>query len=174
MSGDILLGVVIGAHGLGGEVKVKSFVSDIENLRGYGPLHTNDGRTFVVESARSAKPDIAVVRFKGVSDRDASEALKGTELFVRRDALPPTDADEFYHADLAGLRVEDTEGRTLGTVKAIHNFGAGDVIEIEQADGGDIFLPFTRETVPIVDVAASRIVVAVQKDDAAEDERGVE
>ncbi len=175
MSGDILLGVVIGAQGLSGEVKVKTFTAAIENLRGYGPLHAQDGREFIVASARPAKADIAVVRFKGVDDRNAAEALKGTELRVARDALPPTDDDdEFYHADLVGLRAEDAEGRTLGTVKGIHNFGAGDVIEIERADGGDIFLPFTRETVPTVDLKASRLVIAVQDDQAAEEEHGVE
>ena len=88
MSGDILLGVVIGAQGLSGEVKVKTFTSAIENLRGYGPLHDKDGREFIVASARHAKADIAVVRFKGVDDRNAAEALKGAELRVARDALP--------------------------------------------------------------------------------------
>lgn len=175
MSDDILLGVVIGAQGLSGEVKVKTFTSAIENLRFYGPLHGKDGSEFIVVSARHAKADIAVVRFKGVDDRNAAEALKGAELRVARAALPPTeDDDEFYHADLVGLRAEDAEGRTLGTVKGIHNFGAGDVIEIERADGGDIFLPFTRETVPTVDVKSSRIVIAVQDDSAAEEEHGVE
>jgi 16S rRNA processing protein RimM len=174
MSGDILLGVVIGAQGLSGEVKVKTFTAAIENLRGYGPLYAQGGREFIVASARHAKADIAVVRFKGVDDRNAAEALKGTELRVARDALPPTEDDEFYHADLVGLRAEDAEGRALGTVKGIHNFGAGDVIEIERADGGDIFLPFTRETVPTVDLKSSRIVIAVQEDEAAEEEHGVE
>jgi 16S rRNA processing protein RimM len=174
MQDDILFCAIIGAHGLSGEVKVKAFVSELENLRGYGPLHTSDGRAFVVENARPVKADIAVVRFEGVATREAAEALKGTELFVARDVLPPPDEDEFYHADLVGLRVEDVEGRTLGTVKGIHNFGAGDVIEIEQPDGGDIFLPFTRESVPTVDIKSARIVVAVPRDDAAEKEHGVE
>jgi 16S rRNA processing protein RimM len=174
MAGDILLGVVIGAQGLSGEVKVKTFTSAIENLRGYGPLHGKDDREFVVVSARHAKADIAVVRFKGIDDRNAAEALKGTDLRVARNALPPTQDDEFYHADLVGLRAEDGEGRSLGTVMGIHNFGAGDVIEIERADGGDIFLPFTRETVPAVDLKASRLVIAVPEDEAAEEEHGVE
>jgi 16S rRNA processing protein RimM len=174
MSDDILLGVVIGAQGLSGEVKVKTFTAAIENLRGYGPLHAQDGRELIAVSARHAKADIAVVRFRGVDDRNAAEALKGTELRVAREALPPTDDDEFYHADLVGLRAEDAEGRTLGTVKGIHNFGAGDVIEIERADGGDLFLPFTRETVPTVDLKSSRIIIAVQEDEAAEEEHGVE
>jgi 16S rRNA processing protein RimM len=174
MPGDILLCAIIGAHGLSGEVKVKAFVSELENLRGYGPLHTKDGQVFVVEQARPVKADIAVARFKGIATREAAEALKGTELFVARDVLPPPDEGEFYHADLVGLRVEDVEGRALGAVKGIHNFGAGDVIEIEQPDGGDIFLPFTRESVPTVDIKSARIVVAVPRDDAAEKEHGVE
>jgi 16S rRNA processing protein RimM len=174
MPGDILLGVVIGAHGLSGEVKIKTFVSEVENLRRYGPLHAKNGRAFVVDQIKSAKANVAIVRLKSVSDRDGAEALKGVELFVARAALPAPDTDEFYHADLVGLRAEDEDGRSLGVVKGLHNFGAGDVIEIERGDGGDIFLPFTRETVPIVDIPSARIVVVAPRDNAAEEEHGVE
>lgn len=168
MSRDILLGVVIGAQGLKGEVKVKTFTESPDKLGAYGALHAKDGRRFVVQTARAAKADIAVVRFDGVADRNAAEKLKGLELFVARDALPPTDEEEFYHADLIGLAAHDTDGRVLGTVSAIHNFGAGDVIAIARADGSDMILPFTRGVVPTIDVKAGFIVIAVPEE--AEDD----
>jgi len=166
---DILLGVVIGAQGLGGEVKVKTFTETPENLGAYGALHAKDGREFVVRATRAAKAGVAVVRLEGVIDRDAAERLKGTELFVARNVLPATDADEFYHTDLIGLAVHDVEGRALGTVSALHNFGAGDAIEIARLDGGDMILPFTRETVPMIDIKAGRIVVAAPEETGTED-----
>jgi len=169
MSRDILLGVVIGAQGLKGEVKVKTFTESPEGLGAYGALHAKDGRAFTVRAARNQKAGIAVVRFDGVNDRNAAEALKGTELYVTRDALPPPDEEEFYHADLIGLSVHDTEGRVLGTVSAIHNFGAGDVITIARPDGGDMFLPFTHAVVPTIDVSHGFVVVAVPEE-AEEDE----
>jgi 16S rRNA processing protein RimM len=168
MSRDILLGVVLGAQGLKGEVKVKTFTESPDKLGAYGALHAKDGRTFVVHTARAAKSDIAVVRFDGLADRTAAEKLKGLELFVTRDALPPPDEEEFYHADLIGLAAHDSEGRVLGTVSAIHNFGASDVIAIARSDGGDMILPFTHAVVPTVDVKAGFVVVAVPEE--AEDD----
>ncbi|HUO92584.1 MAG TPA: ribosome maturation factor RimM [Rhizomicrobium sp.] len=164
MSRDILLGVVMGAQGLKGEVKVKTFTESPESLGAYGALHAKDGREFVVRAARNAKADIAVVRFDGVNDRNAAETLKGLELFVARDALPPPEDEEFYHADLVGLAAHDAEGRVLGTISAIHNFGAGDVVAIRRADGGDMFLPFTRAVVPTIDLSHGFVVVAVPED----------
>ena len=115
-------------------------------------------------ATQPVKADIAVVRFRGIADRDGAEALKGCELFVSRDALPPAGAEEFYHADLIGLAAVDAQGRTLGTVKGLHNFGAGDVIEIMRSDGDEILLPFTREIVPIVDLKGGCIVVAAPEE----------
>ena len=169
MSRDILLGVVIGAQGLKGEVKVKTFTESPEKLGAYGALHDRNGRAFVVRAARTAKADIAVVQFEGIADRNAAEKLKGTELLVARAALPQPEDEEFYHADLIGLTAQDGEGRTLGKVSAIHNFGAGDVIAIARPDGGDMFLPFTRAVVPTVDVKQGFVVVAVPEE-AEEDE----
>ncbi len=131
-SRDVLMAAVIGAQGLKGEVKVKTFTATPEAVGAYGPLHTKDGRCFTVIAARAGKNGEAVLSLAGVSDRSAAEALKGVELYVPRAALPATEGEEFYHADLIGLRAEDVEDRVLGTVKAIHNYGAGDVIEIEQ------------------------------------------
>jgi 16S rRNA processing protein RimM len=173
-SKDVLLGVVIGAQGLKGEVKVKTFTESPEKLGAYGPLHGASGRQFRVSSCRAGK-DGAIVAFEGIADRNAAERLKGTELFVARAALPKTDAHEFYRADLVGLRAEDSEGRMLGTVSAIHNYGAGDVIEIARDDGsGTVLLPFTREFAPLIDLAQGRIVIAVPEEVEAETHGTVE
>lgn len=168
MAADILLGAIIGAHGLKGEVRVRTFTETPDGLGAYGPLHAKDGRRFTVSAIRAVEAATAVVRFEGVDDRSASEALKGVELYVARAALPATEAEEFYHADLVGLRAEDEEGRLLGHVRGIHNFGAGDVLDIEKPDGSEALLPFTREFAPMVDVKAGRIVLAVPEEVEAE------
>ena len=155
----------MGAQGLKGEVKVKIFTATPDALPRYGALHAKDGRTFTITAFRPAKPGEAVISFSGINDRNAAEALKGTELFVDRDALPVTAEEEFYHADLIGLDAHDSEGRVLGKVAAIHNFGAGDVIEILRPDGDNVLLAFTRETVPTIDISGGRILVAVPEDD---------
>src|SRR5215472_854010 len=164
MSSDILLAAVIAPHGLKGEVRAKLFTSAAGKLGAYGALHTRDGRVLNVASARDAKEDEAIVSFKGIADRDAAEALQGAELFVSRGALPALDETEFYHADLVGLAAHDAEDRLLGTIAAIHNYGAGDVIEILRDDGDSVLLAFTRENVPVIDLEARRIVVAVPEE----------
>jgi 16S rRNA processing protein RimM len=173
-AGDILLGVVIGAVGLKGEVRVKTFTATPEAITQYGDLHTKDGRKIAVVRARGGKGDDVTLALKGVADRTAAEALKGTELFVPRGALPAVDDGEYYHADLIGLAAHDGEDRRIGTVKAIHNYGAGDILEIETPDGSDILLAFTRETVPEIDIANGRMIIAVPPDDEAERQHGVE
>lgn len=173
MARDVLLGAVIGAQGLKGEVKVKTFTQSPERLGAYGPLHTKDGKRFRVLSVREAK-DAAVVVLDGVNDRNAAEALKGAELFVPRSALPKEEADEFYHADLVGLRAEDTEGRAMGTIRAVHNFGAGDVLEIVRDDGDEVFLPFTREVAQEIDIEGGRIVIAAPEEIEAGEKGSVE
>lgn len=161
---DVLLAAVIGAQGLKGEVKVKTFTTTPEALARFGVLHARNGRRFTVTSARATKPDEAILVIAEIVDRKAAEALRGLELFVERNALPPTDHEEYYHADLVGLRAEDSEGRALGTVHAVHNYGAGDVIEIVRADGDAVLLPFTRQTVPLIEIDVGRIVVAVPEE----------
>jgi len=174
MSRDVLLGVVIGAQGLKGEVKVKTFTETLETLGAYGPLHTRDGRKLTITELRESS-GLAVVHFDGVNNRDAAEALKGAELFVSRATLPGTDEQEFYHADLLGLRAEDELGRVIGKVIAVHNFGAGDVIEIARDDAnGTVLMPFTREIVPTVDLAQDRVVVAAPEEVEAETKGSVE
>lgn len=174
MSRDILMGVVIGAQGLRGDVRVKTFAAAPGRLHAYGSLHTNDGRRFEIADMRAIRDDVVSVRFKNVESRRAAESLKGTELYVSRAALPATDANEFYHVDLIGLRAEDSEGRLIGEVRAIHNFGAGDVIEIARGDGDTVLLPFTRESVPAIDLDARRIVISEPVDDSAIEKRGIE
>jgi 16S rRNA processing protein RimM len=149
------------AHGIRGEVKLWSFTADPLAVTQYGPLQTEDGkRRFEIEAARPAK-DFLVARLAGVTDRNAAEALRNTDLYVSRDRLPPIEEDDtFYHADLIGLAAVDESGTALGTITAIHNFGAGDLIEIAPAAGGEaLLLPFNETTVPSVDLEAKRIVV---------------
>ena len=165
MAREVLLAVIIGAQGLKGAVKVKLFTETPEALPSYGPLRDSQGKTYEITAFRAAKPGEAVISFSGIGDRNAAEALKGIELFVDRDALPATAEEEFYHADLIGLDAQDSEGRVLGKVAAIHNFGAGDVIEILRPDGDNVLLAFTRETVPTIDIPGGRVVVAVPEDD---------
>ena len=160
----ILLGVVTAAHGVKGEVKVKTFTQSPEGLRAYGPVIIEDGRQFEIAALRSSKPDEAIVRFAAIVDRNAAESLKGQRLYVPRAALPAPEAGEFYHADLIGLRAEAPSGNPLGTVRGVHNFGAGDVIEIEFADGTTEFIAFSDANVPAVDIAEGRIVIELLPD----------
>ncbi len=161
----VCLGQIGAAHGVRGEVRLRSFTSDPQAIAGYGPLESEDGRVFAIESLRPAKnPEMHhfVARISGIRDRDAAQALANTRLYVPRERLPePEQPDEFYHADLIGLAVVDPAGENLGTVVAIHNFGAGDLIEVRPDGGGNTeLLPFDEATVPAVDIAAGRIVVA--------------
>jgi 16S rRNA processing protein RimM len=168
VSRDVLLAAVIGAQGLKGAVKAKIFTADPDALARYGVLHDARGKTYEITAFRPAKPGEAVMSFKGIGGRTAAEALKGTELFVARAALPVPHEDEFYHADLIGLEAFDSEGRLVGKVAAIHNFGAGDVIAIARGDDDEVLLAFTRETVPQIDIAAGRITIAVPEDEEGE------
>ena len=159
----------MGAQGLQGAVKVKLFTEAPEALSSYGPLHDARGRKFEITAFRPGKPGEAVISFAGITERSAAEALKGTELFVSRAALPASAEEEFYHADLIGLEAQDGESRVLGKVAAIHNYGAGDVVEITRPDGDSVLLAFTRETVPTIDIPGGRVIVAAPEDDEDND-----
>jgi len=156
----VCLGQIGAAHGVRGEVRLRSFTSDPAAIADYGPLETEDGRVLEIETLRPAK-DHFVVRLAGIRDRDAASALTNAKLYVPRERLPQTEsADEFYHADLIGLAAVDQTGRTLGTVVAIHNFGAGDLIEVKpQAGGNTELVPFDVTHAPDVDIASGRIVI---------------
>lgn len=149
----------IGApHGVRGEVRLRAFTVDPATVTRLGPLTSRDGRSFTIETLRPAK-DVFVARLKGVGDRTAAEKLTNLELYVAREALPEPEAEEFYHADLIGLAATRADGTAVGTVVAVHNFGAGDVLELRPASGPTVMLPFTRAAVPVVDVAGRRLVV---------------
>ena len=161
MANRICVARIGAAHGVRGEVKLWSFTEDPAAVAHYGPLETQDGtRCFEIETLRAAK-DHFVARIAGVNDRDAAEKLRNIELYIPRARLPKIEeADTFYHADLVGLDAVTPDGARVGTVHALHNFGAGDIIEIAPAGGGDpLMLPFNETTVPKIDVAARQIVV---------------
>jgi 16S rRNA processing protein RimM len=127
------MAVIGAAHGIKGELRVKAFTGDPLALGDYGPLHAADGRVFEIANLRP-QGEVVVARFKGISDRNAAEALTGTELFIDRSALPDdADEDEFYHADLVGLAVRDETGAEIGSVTAVHDFGGGDILEIRHS-----------------------------------------
>ncbi len=144
-----------------GEVRLKSFCADPEAIAGYGPLWTEDGaRSFTVKLTRANVSGGLGVRLSGVLTKEQADALKGTQLYVDRDRLPSLPDDEFYHADLIGLTAQDTGGVVLGTVRAVHNHGAGDLLEIlGPGMKAALLVPFTLAVVPTVDLAAGRIVV---------------
>ncbi|HZP71424.1 MAG TPA: ribosome maturation factor RimM [Pseudolabrys sp.] len=149
------------AHGVRGEVKLWSFTEDPAAVATYGPLETEDGtRRFEIESLRAAK-DHFVARLSGVGDRNAAEQLRNLELYIPRSRLPKiNDRDTYYHADLIGLDAVTPDGVQIGTVHALHNFGAGDIIEIMPVGSGEpLILPFNDVTVPRIDLEAKQIVL---------------
>jgi 16S rRNA processing protein RimM len=154
----ILLGVIGGAHGIKGEVRIKSFTEDPRDIKAYGPLFDAKGNAYTLRSARIQK-NVVVVSIAEVTDRDQAEKLNGTELFVDRSALPEDDADEFYQADLIGLDVETVTGEAVGVVIAFHDFGAGEVIEIRPARGATVMIPFSEAAVPEIDMERGVMLV---------------
>ena len=142
-----------------GAVKLWTFTEDPLAVKHYGPLTTKDGaRQFEVATAREANGHL-VATLKGVATREEAERLNGIELYIARDKLPATDDDEYYHADLIGLAAVTTSDQPLGRVLAIHDFGAGTIIEIAPPQGPTMLLPFTNAVVPTVDLAGGRVVI---------------
>jgi 16S rRNA processing protein RimM len=147
------------AHGVRGAVKLRTFTEDPLAVKAYGPLLTKDGaRQFEVTHAREAKGHL-VATLKGIATREDAERLNGLELYIAREKLPATDENEYYHADLIGLAAVTPANEPLGRVIAIHNFGAGDIIEISPQSGATMLLPFTNAVVPSVDLAGGRVVI---------------
>jgi len=152
------------AHGVRGEVKLWPFTEDPMAVIDYGPLSTKDGaRQFEVVRARIAKDHLVAV-LKGIATREDAERINGIELYISRDKLPATEAGEYYHADLIGLHAVDTAGAVIGKVLAVHNFGAGDIIEITPAQGPTLLLPFTDAVVPTVDLADGHVVIVLPQE----------
>ncbi len=157
----ILLGVFGAPHGVRGELRLKSMTGEPAAIGRYAPLTTADGsRTFRIQSLHPVKADMLVARVEGVTDRDAAAALTNTGLYVERARLPPPDEDEFYHADLIGLSAEDPGGVAVGSVAAVLNFGAGDLLAVRRDGRDDLLVPFTRVFVPVLDFSGGRVVVS--------------
>ena len=160
LENPVLMGTVGAAQGLRGEVRVKSYTIDPTSIGDYGHLHTEDGRSFEVLEVREAK-NVVVVRFRGVNDRNAAEALNGLDLYIERDNLPDEelDEDEFFYADLEGLEAVDTTGRSHGKVTGIFDFGAGDLLELKGPGRRPVLIPFSEWSVLEIDLEAGTMLV---------------
>ena len=169
----VLLGRITGTHGLKGEVKIATYTGEPGDIAAYGALASAEGRCFHISAIRSVKGGTVIAVLSGVTNRDEAEKLKGTELYVSRAALPPPgDDDEYYHSDLIGLNAVSPDGETIGKIIGVHNFGAGDLLEVRfegqrQAD----LIPFESTHVPRIDLAAREVVVVrpVYQSESAED-----
>ena len=156
----MLLGEIGAAQGLKGEVRLRSYTQDPEAIARYGALEDEHGRAIEIERVR-VTPKALIARIKGVTTREGAEALTSTKLYIDRARLPEREEDEWYHPDLIGLAAIDLDGIEIGTVVAMHNFGAGDLIEVQPTTGGaTVLVPFTRDTVPEVDVEGGRLTLA--------------
>ena len=169
MPAHICIARIGAAHGVRGAVKLWTFTEDPFAVKAYGPLVTKDGsRSFEVATAREAKGHL-VATLKGIATREDAERLNGIELYIAREKLPAPDENEYYHADLIGLAAVTTANEPLGRVLAIHNFGAGDIIEIAPPGGSTMLLPFTNAVVPTVDLKAGRVVIELPKEIEGDD-----
>jgi 16S rRNA processing protein RimM len=168
LSDRLLLGVIAGPRGIKGEMKVKSFTGQPEDIAAYGTLVDETGETSFKVKLVGMTKGLPVIRIKGVVDRNQAEALKGQELYISRDKLPKTDDDdEFYYTDLIGLTVQTADGDIFGKILRLENFGAGDVLEIQPEGKGAkaaILIPFTKEMVPTIDIAGGFVVIDLPDD----------
>ncbi|MDW9637984.1 ribosome maturation factor RimM [Sinorhizobium meliloti] len=160
LKNPVLMATIGAAQGLRGEVRVKSFTDDPAALGDYGNLHSEDGRVFEVLEIREAK-NVVVVRFRGINDRTAAEALNGLELFIERDNLPDDDLDEdeFFYADLEGLEAVDRTGKSYGSVTGVFDFGAGDLLELKGPGLRPVLIPFTEWSVLEIDLEAGKLII---------------
>jgi 16S rRNA processing protein RimM len=166
----ILIGVFGAPQGVRGEVRVKSLTAEPNAIGAYGPLTDKKrARAFLFDSLRPLKDDMLVARVAGVATRDAAEALRGVEIFARRDQLPPPAHDEFYYDDLVGLEAVDAAGGRIGRVASLMNYGAGDVLEIAPQGGETLLLPFTKSVARRIDFDTGRIVIEPPREVEAED-----
>ncbi|MCW5702619.1 MAG: ribosome maturation factor RimM [Bradyrhizobium sp.] len=164
MAAPVCVARIGAAHGVRGAVRLWTFTEDPLAVQSYGPLMTKDGaRQFEITSLRAAK-DHMVATFTGIASRNDAEKLNGIELYVPRERLPATDDGEYYHTDLIGLAAVNAANEPLGRVVAIHNFGAGDIIEIAPAKGATMLLPFSNAVVPTVDIPGGRVVIELPQE----------
>jgi len=157
----VCLGVVVGAKGLRGEVRIKSFTEVPGDVGAYGPITTDDGRKFevtVIGEPSRAAAGVVIAKLSGIEDRTAAEGIKGTRLCVERSALPAPESGTFYHADLIGAEVRLTNGKVLGRVSALHNFGGGDMLEVGEGRNS-ILIPLTDEVIAELDVTGGKVTV---------------
>jgi 16S rRNA processing protein RimM len=163
LENPVLMATVGAPQGLRGEVRVRSYTADPTALGDYGHLHSEDGRSFEILEIREAKT-VVIVRFRGVNDRNAAEALNGLDLFIERDNLPDEELeeDEFYYADLEGLEAVDGDGKSYGTVSAVYDFGAGDLLELKGPGRRPALIPFSEAAVLDIDLEAGVIVIDPQ------------
>jgi 16S rRNA processing protein RimM len=174
VSAHICIARIGAAHGVRGAVKLWTFTEDPLAVQRYGPLTTKDGaRSFEVASAREAKGHL-IATLKGIATREEAERLNGLELYIAREKLPATDADEYYHADLIGLAAVTNTDQPIGRVIAIHNFGAGDIIEIAPPHGATLLLPFTNAVVPSIDLKTGRVVIVLPDEIDGDDPAGAD
>ncbi len=165
----ICIAAVAGAFGVKGEVKIKSFTEKPKDCLKFGPFMDASGKVILTPvRSRSVKKFLAVV-CEEVKTREQAEAMKSTKLYGYRSALPKPSEDEFYYSDLIGLAVELTDGTPKGKVKAVHDFGSGDLLEIKTPGERDWFHPFTKDAVPVVDIKGGRVVVEVIEPDEVEE-----
>ena len=155
----VCLGVVTGPHGVQGAVRIKSFTQAPEDIARYGPLTDEAGDRCFELSLVGAVKGVVLARLSGIEDRDQAEALRGLRLHLPRAALPQTEAEEYYHADLIGLEAVLGDGTRVGRVRAIHDFGAGDTLELARPGASPVMVPFTRAVVPSIELAAGRLVL---------------
>lgn len=156
----ILLGRITGAHGIKGEVMIRAYTETPQGLIDYGALDGGDGRRIVVTHARATNKGV-IARIAGVEDRTAAEKLKGIDLHVDRSRMPDADEGSYYLVDLIGLAAVDTAGATIGRVTAVENYGAGDILVVALAEGGEVMVPFRDAFVPVVDVKGGRVTIVV-------------
>lgn len=165
----VLVAIIGAAHGIKGEVRIKTYTADPLALADYNPLKAKDGRSFEVSAVRP-QGTVVVARLKGVIDRNQAEALNGVELYAARAALPEEDDGEFFHDDLVGLAVKDETGASVGRVKAVHNFGGGDILELERPGHPSVMIPFSHAAVPVVDLDRDFIQIDTTAAGLVEDE----
>lgn len=170
MTEKVLLGVIVGVHGIRGEVALKTFTAEPDGIADYGPLTDQHGVRHEIKGLRIT-PKGVVARLANVTDRTAAERLRGSELYVDRDRLPPADEDEFYVEDLRGLKAFSPDGAELGEVVSVQNYGAGDLVEVRLIGRRQTELvPFTEAIVPDIDIAGRRLTLVMPT--YAPDDRG--
>ncbi len=176
-SNRLCVGQFAGAQGVRGLVRLHSYTGVPKDVLRYQPLHDEQGREFRLASGgqapKGSKGDVLVVRVTGVEDRDTAQALNGRRLYVDRAVLPDLgEADDFYHADLIGCLCVTEAGDRLGQVRAIHDFGAGDVLEVVNGPKGGFYLPFTKAVVPVISIAERRLTIRLPDEVMGEPGRG--